>query len=363
MPDLRDRLRRPAAPAVLALALAAGTLAACGSDAGDQGAATTGEGTAADTSTGDTDTSTGAAAAGDDEGAGAAAFPLTVTDCSRQVELASSPTTVLTIGVSAASLLHAAGASDRIVGRAGEFGAELPTELQVAIGDVAVVDDFDPTLEAIVAADPDLVLGYGLFNTEAADVEAAGITTLTVTGECGHAALPADKVELGNFEVMLSDIRTYGDIFGTADEAAAAADALEARIEAVKADPPVTDGTTAAGVYFFGGALSVTGAHSMLHDQMTAVGLTDAYADLAEGFAEVSIESLLEADPDVIVLNYGFDGDDFEQARAQLLAQPGAADLAAVKADRIIGLPAVLRGPDPGAVDGLEQLASELAAA
>lgn len=360
MPDLRDRLRRPAAPAVLALALAAATLAACGSDAGDDGAAATEVSAAAADTT--TPTTASGAAAGTDHG-GEAAFPLTVADCSRQLELAARPEAVLTVGMSAASLLHAAGASDRIVGRAGEFGAELSPDLAAAIGDVAVIDDFDPTLEAIVAADPDLVLGYGLFNTEAADVEAAGISTLTVTGECGHSALPADKAGLGNFEVMLDDIRTYGGIFGTADEAAAAADALEARIEAVKADPPVTDGTTAAGVYFFGGALSVTGAHNMLHDQMTALGLTDAYADLAEGFAEVSIESLLEVDPDVIILNYGFDGDDFEQAKAQLLAQPGAADLAAVKTDRIIGLAAVLRGPDPGAVDGLEQLASELAAA
>lgn len=288
-------------------------------------------------------------------------FPLTVSDCGRDLEFTESPESVLTVGVSAVALLEAAGASDHIVGRTGEFGAALPDDLDAAVGEVEVIDDFDPALEAIVDADPDLVLGYGLFNTEASDVEAAGPLALTVTGECGDAALPADKADVGNFAVMVDDVRTYGQIFETESEANAEADDLESRIEAVKSDPPVTEITRAAGVYFFGEQLSVTGQYNMLHEQMATLGLTDVNEDLEEGFAEVSIESLLEDDPDLIILSYGFDGDDFETAKANLLAQPGADTLQAVIDDRIVGLPASMRGPDPGAVDGLELLAEELA--
>ena len=73
------------------------------------------------------------------------------------------------------------------------------------------------------------------------------------------------------------------------------------------------------------------------------------------------MEALLDADPAVILLTHGFEGDDFDTALQMLLAQPGAEDLQAVREDRVVGLPATLRHADPGAVEGLEYLAVELA--
>jgi iron complex transport system substrate-binding protein len=225
-----------------------------------------------------------------------------------------------------------------------------------------VIDDFDPTLEAIIAADPDLVLGYGLFNTEAADVEAAGIATLTVTGECGHARLPGSRAGQGLLTVMLEDIRTYGRLFGTSDTAEAAIADLETRIAAVRASREGAEPLTVAGAYFWGEQLSITGRHNLLNEQFDILGLTDVYEDLDEAFAEVSIETLLETDPQLIVLSHGFSGEDFDAALALLASQPGADQLTAIAEGNVIGLPSALRGPDPAAVDGLELLATQLAA-
>lgn len=292
---------------------------------------------------------------------GPAPEAITVDDCDRQVTLDRAPERVLTVGTSAPLLLHAAGAADRVVARAGEFGSPLPAEVEAVLGDAEVVDPADPALEVIVDADPDLVYGYGLYGAEPADVEAAGITTLTVTGECGHAARAESLQDLTSFEVIAQDVRTLGRIFGTSEVADAAAVDLLDRVEAVRGAHQDAEPATAAGVYFFAGALSVTGGTSVMHDQLATLGLTDVHADLREGFAEVSVEALLDADPDIIVLTHGFDGDTFDDAHALLLAQPGAERLRAVAGGRVIGLPAALRQPDPGAVDGLEELAAQLA--
>jgi iron complex transport system substrate-binding protein len=193
-------------------------------------------------------------------------------------------------------------------------------------------------------------------------VEAAGIATLTVTGECGHARLPGSRADDGLLTVMLEDIRTYGRIFGTGDVAEAAAADLEARIEAVRASREGAEPMTVAGAYFWGDQFSVTGRYNLLNEQFDVLGLTDVNEGLDESFAEVSIEALLETDPQLIVLSYGFAGDDFDAALALLQSQPGADQLTALAEGNVIGLPSALRGPDPAAVDGLELLASQLTA-
>lgn len=298
------------------------------------------------------------------DGAAASASPATtlvVDDCGREVEFVDAPQRVLTIGTSAAVLLDAAGAADRVVARAGEFGSGLPDAIAEHFADVPIIDPADPSLEVIVDVEPDLVFGYGLFGADPVDLEAAGITTLTVAGECGHDGNAEDGDVRDGFEILVDEVRTLGRLFGTSTVADPAADALADRVAAVREAREDAEPLTAAGVYFFGGHMSVTGGRGVAHDQIEALGLVDVHEDLDAAFAEVQVEALLDADPAIILLTYGFEGDDFDTALQMLLAQPGAEDLQAVREDRVIGLPATLRHADPGAVEGLEYLAAELA--
>ena len=82
---------------------------------------------------------------------------LTVADCGRDVTIGSAPRRVLTIGTAAVELLDAAGASDRIVARTGEFGASLPADLKNPPSDGLIIDPSDLTTEEIIAAEPDLI--------------------------------------------------------------------------------------------------------------------------------------------------------------------------------------------------------------
>ncbi|MGL5912216.1 MAG: hypothetical protein ACRCZP_19585, partial [Phycicoccus sp.] len=84
--------------------------------------------------------------------------------------------------------------------------------------------------------------------------------------------------------------------------------------------------------------------------------LENVYGKEPKTYVEISLESLLQADPEVVVVAYGLHGDTWEQARARFLAEPGAKDLAAVRAGRLIGLPATETSASSSSVAGLERL-------
>lgn len=154
------------------------------------------------------------------------AFPLTVDNCGATVELEARPERILTVGTAAVELLDAAGASQYIAARTGEFGAGLPEGLSSPPSDDLIVDPADPTTEQIITSDPDLIYGYGLFNADVEQIRDAGIPVLTVQGECGHDA--TTEVGERGWLSITDDIRRLGAIFGT--QSAAEAAAQEARI-------------------------------------------------------------------------------------------------------------------------------------
>lgn len=291
---------------------------------------------------------------------GATSYPLTVADCGTDVTFDAAPERVMTIGTDAIALLDAAGAGDRVVARSGEFGADLPDGLTDPPTDAVVVDPSDPTTEQIIGADVDVVVGYGFFNADPATLAQAGVRLLTVSAECGHDV--GGGAQGVTFDTVLGDVERFGAVFDTAATAATAVDGLRERVEAATADDAGATRTAAAVYYFSSSApLSAYGGAGILQSVLGASGLDNVYGDEPTPYLEVSVESLLAADPDVVVLVHGLHGDTFEEARARFLAEPGVADLQAVAADRVVGMVANQSTGSPAAVDGLEHLQASVA--
>ncbi|MEZ5087964.1 MAG: ABC transporter substrate-binding protein [Tessaracoccus sp.] len=284
------------------------------------------------------------------------AFPLTVDDCGATVELEARPERILTVGTAAVELLDAAGASQYIAARTGEFGAGLPEGLSSPPSDDLIVDPADPTTEQIITSDPDLIYGYGLFNADVEQIRDAGIPVLTVQGECGHDA--TTEVGERGWLSITDDIRRLGAIFGTQSAAEAAAQELEDRIVAV--ERPAT-GETVAWVYYFSSedAVSAYGGTGLPATVLESTGLENVYGDQSETYLTVSTESLLEAQPDWIVLTYGLYGETEEQAKEKFLSEPGISALKAVAEDRIVLVPAGTSSPSPRTIEGLEKIVAE----
>ena len=114
----------------------------------------------------------------------------------------------------------------------------------------------------------------------------------------------------------------------------------------------------------YDGVIYVFGSASMEQTQIEALGLKNAAGDVAKEGDQLSRERLIDRDPDVIILQDGFDdGHGLKgaaKARREFLALPGASKLKAVRDKTIVTINYVETGPDPLAIDGIEHIAAQL---
>lgn len=286
-----------------------------------------------------------------------ASYPMTIENCGDELTIDSEPESVLSIGTSAVELLDAAGASDRITARAGEFGNDLPDNLQHAPDDAPIIDPTDPAIETIVGTEADIIVGYGLLNASAEDVAAAGIPNVVIDGECGHGTALAGKTD---FDAIFADVERLAGIFGTEDAAQERLGEMRQELEEMTTATGDTGQTqTGAVVYYFSesASMSARGGQGIADDVLARAGFDNVYGDEDSVYVEgANIETLLDADPHTIVLAYGLWGENFDDAKQKLLSEPGASDLTAVQNDRIIGVLASDLAPDPGALRGLRTI-------
>lgn len=286
-------------------------------------------------------------------------YPLTIDNCGEELVIPSEPARVLTLGGSAIALLDAAGASDRITARAGEFGAGLPEGLSVPPTGAEIIDPADPSIEVIVGAEPDIIVGYGLFAASEEDVAAAGIPNVIVAGDCNHVGERTDRTD---FETIFGDIARYGQIFDTRAAAEPAIEALRGELAELRESAADSGrgggGESAAAVYYFSdsAALSAHGGLGITDEVLAIAGFENVYGEELASYLTVNIETLLEADPHTLVIVYGLYGESAEEARERVLAEPGTADLRAVREGRVIAVPTNDLTPDPGALRGLRIL-------
>lgn len=288
-------------------------------------------------------------------GGTAATFPLTVPSCERTVTIERPAKRVVTVASDAATAVAAVGAANLIVARAGEGGAPLgPYENELR--DIPqITDNGEPSREVILGQQADLVVSYGL-DTPTADLEAAGIDSIVPFWRCDT---PAD------FDGVYRTLETYGQILGTEDVATRTVADLRRRVSAVQRQFQGTSARTAANVYIGDNVMYVYGRPSMSNTVLTALGLTNVFADVNERVTEVSTEELLARNPDVILLTFGGSetsiktGADAERA---LRSTTPLNQLTAVREQRLITINLTYLVGGPLAVDGLETIAQRLAA-
>lgn len=294
-------------------------------------------------------------------------FPITVENCGRQVTFDAPPERVMAIGGEAGTLLWAAGATERLSTFSplaqeplGDAGADLATRPQLPIQ-----SSDDISREVIIGEQPDLVVAYGVNGTTPEDLEVAGIQTLIVSGYCGGFGAGQSTAEEGTspLEGVAADVELYGRVLGTSQQADAAAAELRQRVEAVR-ERAAPDGGSAAAL-FVGGADTTLGAYgnlSMIHEQMESIGLSNVFAAEPERFFEPNVEALIGGAPEQVIALYEA-GDTTEQVvRDEVLGRPEIAQIPAIANQRVLVLDFYYSGHGTLAVDGLEQLAEQLAA-
>ncbi len=271
----------------------------------------------------------------------AAAFPVTVTDDEgTTVEIPAEPQRIVSLTPATTEILFRLGAGPRVVATT-DFD-DYPPEA-VALPDVASYTAVD--VEKIVGLETDLVIAGGNFFNDP-----AAITQLRELG------VPVVVTYAPDIATVLKDIELIGTAVGLASEARDLTAAMRAdfdQVEAATADLPkprvfyeldaTTDIYTAADDSFVAEMIELAGG-----DPITTGSPTDF---------SISIEKLVAADPEVIVL-----GDSVYGVTAEAVAaRPGWGVMTAVKTGDIRGVnDLVVTRPGPRLVEGLRELAQAI---
>jgi iron complex transport system substrate-binding protein len=268
--------------------------------------------------------------------AGASAFPLSVTDSSgKTLTLDQAPRRIISDSPGATETLFAVGAGPAVV--AVDRFADYPAETAA----LPRLEYSRPTAEPALALSPDLVI---MATRQEAQVEAFRAVGLSVL----YLKEPAD------IRGVIESVRLIGKVTGHLEAAEALAGDMERRIAAVEAKMrgvtrgPVVyyeltpDLYSAAPESFIGGLLSLVGAKNVAAGTNTP-------------FPQLSQETVLKADPEVVLLaDAGASGG---QSLATLKERPGWSAMRAVQSGRVHEIDAnVYSRPGPRIVEALEAL-------
>jgi ABC-type Fe3+-hydroxamate transport system substrate-binding protein len=157
-------------------------------------------------------------------------------------------------------------------------------------------------------------------------------------------------------------VTTIGRVLGTGDYAAKSVASLKQTVASVteqaKSLPKQTVSITAG---LFTGSFFTYGASSIANTQITTLGLTNTFADVAKRGFSASPEEFINRNPDFLVLGYDPVTGNADKTVRDAMAVPGFATMRAVQNHHMLVMSdSFLLGR---AVDGLKMIYDAIAAA
>jgi ABC-type Fe3+-hydroxamate transport system substrate-binding protein len=265
-------------------------------------------------------------------GSGSPSLPLTVTDdAGHSVTLPAPARRVVSVAPSSTELLFALGAGAQVVGRT-TWCKYPPAALAVPV----VGDGLSPSLEAVAARRPDLVVLYHspLNETAAAQLARIGIPALVVKQD------------------RLEDLARAARLLGVVTGHSSAGDTIAAAIAGVLRAPPPPGRVRLAFVVWDSPPM-VIGAGSYLDQLAGLAGGVNVFHDISAASATVSLETIAARDPEVIAVL----DDSTPVGEPAYTARPEWQVVRAVRRRRFVHLPADLFGrPSPRAAEAVAEL-------
>ena len=271
----------------------------------------------------------------------APAYPLTLTDdAGRDVTLPDEPARIVSLAPSNTEIVCALDACDRLVGVTDfdDYPAEV-TEIEKVVT-MAEVD-----LEAVVAAEPDLVLAAG-----------NELTATSVIDQLAELGLPVVVLYPESLDEIAADLQLVGAAIGRDEAADALVEEMDARILAVEeAVADLERPRTFYEVSVFEGTIYTAGEGSFLASLIETAGGEPITGDSLS--TSIELEDLVASDPQLILLGDAtYDPTITSESVAQ---RPGWETMTAVADGRVVAVTddVVITRPGPRIVDGLEALA------
>lgn len=345
-------LSRNRLSAVIVAVAAALVLSACGGGTSADGSSSTSP-TSTGGDTGTITTQSQASAAPSESGsapsgsvsapsgsnAAATKYPVTLTNCGRQVTIDKAPQKAVTLNQGATEVMLALGLSGSMAGTA-YLDDEVSKQWAADYAKVPVLAKEYPSAESLLAAKPDFVYASYASAYEAKavggqdELQKVGIASYLSPFGCEDKNTRPKEV---TFEAVWQETREVAKIFGVSDRAESLIANQTKQLDEVRAKAP---GKNLKVFWFDSGdkqafAGTGQGAPQLIID---TVGATNVFASLPGNWQNVNWEDVVKSDPDVIVLadaSWSTAAD----KKAQLAKDPATKDLKAVKGGKYVVLP------------------------
>jgi iron complex transport system substrate-binding protein len=202
-------------------------------------------------------------------------------DNGQELVLEQPATRVVSLVPAATEIIEALGAASVLIATADEDSAAGRNKLP-SVGRV-----LDPSVERIIALDPDVVIAWADASSMLPRLDKSGVAVYAVRFE--------------RLSASISNTRRIGAILGLQRRADNLADSMAARLELMRGRFANTKRPTVLYVLDTN-PLWTAGSNTFVNDMIEVAGGTNAFGDLPAKWSQVALESVVARQPDVIVI-------------------------------------------------------------
>lgn len=271
--------------------------------------------------------------------------PVTLTNCGRQVTYDKVPERVVTNDVGITEIMFALGLEDRMAGfvMPDDKGDLDGVPWKVGYDKVTWLSKDRITKEIVLDARADMVFAgwnYGFGEDNGLTPEAlrtSGISSYVLTESCRNGRDKARGI-MPPLEALYTDLTNLGKLFGVEERARQLIADFRGQVGAVEAKAPKGADRPTVFLYDSGEDKPFTsGRFAAPDDIITKAGGDHVMNDLKDSWTTVGWETVVQRDPDVIVVNdYG--DTTAAQKKNFLLTYPPLAQVSAIRHRRIVVL-------------------------
>lgn len=290
----------------------------------------------------------------------AAAFPVTVKSCNRDVTFDEAPKRAISNDVNLTEMMLALKLQDHMVGYTGISGWKtLDASLREGVKELPELSPKYPSKEVLLEADADFYFAgwnYGMKvggEVTPETLSPFGIKVYELTESCSHIMAKAKP----SMDDMFVDLLNLGRIFGVEDRAEALVAGYKSGLAEIQERIGTVKEPVRVFVYDSGTEKPFTaGRFGIPTAMIEAAGGINIMDDVEKSWTEVSWEPVIDRNPEVIVIvDYG--DVTAEQKIAFMKENPAFKNIDAVKNDRFVVLAYVEATPGPRNVAAIERLA------
>ncbi len=267
-----------------------------------------------------------------------------VDDTGYSLTLTSPPERIVSLAPSNTEILFAVGAGDKVVGVTNFCDYPYNFTAWIEAGNMTSIGNFmSPSVEPIVALDPDLVLASSLSQEAADNLRSLGFNVLVL--------------DPGSMDDVFNDILLVGKATNRYNEAVAVESEMKQKIDAI-ADQAAA-ATSTPKVFHEVYPQTSAGPNTFIDALITLAGGVNIFHDAATSYPTISYESVVEKNPDVMVFPDKFMGrDEFSETMEDVANRPGWDSISAVQNGAIYEIDSdIISRGGPRLADALEILA------